>query len=396
MGFSLFTATWVSVLSAFAAWVFVMILGPNRMFRDTIVERAHIYLTTLLPERINGFLRVTIGESAMASAERVGTSLFGRRNPIFQIFGIVLYLLGVGVFFIEAAPMIPNRYVGSWQWVTIGLSLAVNMASYTLACIKDPGIVSAENVDSACTLFAPDQLLYFESKCRTCHLCKPARSKHCSACGHCIQMLDHHCIWLNNCVGLYNARYFLVFLVSFANICIYGSYIFATILLELRHVRGLVGTLVWDDDAMDMVTLSFKSSILHLMDENVLLAIVTVLLFVLTPAILFFAAYQIRISMLGYTSNEESKWLNVDDAIKDGVVFCIHGEGGTSMSNGEMDGSVFELVEKKDQEADVRAKTLVTRLSQVKNRYDRGSWQNLVLLMSPPQMPTRSNKSHVL
>ncbi|KAJ2114321.1 palmitoyltransferase swf1 [Coemansia sp. RSA 922] len=209
-------------------------------------------------------------------------------------------------------------------------------------------------------------------------------------------MLDHHCIWLNNCVGLYNARYFLVFLVSFANICIYGSYIFATILLELRHVRGLVGTLVWDDDAMDMVTLSFKSSILHLMDENVLLAIVTVLLLVLTPAILFFAAYQIRISMLGYTSNEESKWLNVDDAIKDGVVFCIHGEGGTSMSSGEMDGSVFELVEKEDQEADVRAKTLVTCLSQVKNRYDRGPWQNLVLLMSPPQAPTRFSKPHVL
>ncbi|KAJ2804004.1 hypothetical protein H4S07_004331 [Coemansia furcata] len=131
------------------------------------------------------------------------------------------------------------------------------------------------------------------------------------------------------------------------------------------------------------------------MDENVLLAIVTVLLVVLTPAILFFAAYQIRISMLGYTTNEESKWLTVDDAIKDGVVFFVHGEGGMSTSNGEMSDGVFELVEKEDQEADSRTKTLVTHLSQVKNRYDRGAWQNLVLLMFAPHTPARSSRPHL-
>ncbi|KAJ2350212.1 palmitoyltransferase swf1 [Coemansia sp. RSA 2671] len=279
--------------------------------------------------------------------------------------------------------------------ITIILALAVNMASYTLACIKDPGVVCAENVDSACALFTPDQLLYFEAKCRTCHLRKPARSKHCSACGHCIQMLDHHCIWLNNCVGLSNARYFLLFIASFAAICVYGSYIFATIFMELRHSQGLVGSKVWDDDAMEMVKLSLKSSILLLMDENVLLAVITVLLMVLSPAILFFAAYQFRISMLGYTSNEESKWLNVADAITDGVVFCIHGGGGASMSSGEKDGGVFEIVEKEDQEADLRAKTPVTHLSQVKNHYDRGAWQNLVLLMFPPRVQSRTNKLHI-
>ncbi|KAJ2492968.1 palmitoyltransferase swf1 [Coemansia sp. RSA 2050] len=279
--------------------------------------------------------------------------------------------------------------------ITISLALAVNMVSYTLACIKDPGVVSAENVDSACALFTPDQLLYFEAKCRTCRLRKPARSKHCSACGHCIQMMDHHCIWLNSCVGLHNARYFLLFLASFAAICVYGSYIFATILLELRHTRGLMDSMVWDDDAMEMVKLSLKSSILFLMDENVLLAVITVLLMVLAPAILFFAAYQFRISMLGYTSNEESKWLNVADAIKDGVVFCIHSDGGASTSSGVMDGGVFQIVEKEDQEADLRAKTLVTHLSQVKNRYDRGAWQNLALLMFPPQIQSRTSKLHI-
>ncbi|KAJ2547596.1 hypothetical protein GGH95_006597, partial [Coemansia sp. RSA 1836] len=49
---SWFTASWVAVLGVFAVWVFIMILGPNRMFRDTLVERAHIYLTESLPEKI--------------------------------------------------------------------------------------------------------------------------------------------------------------------------------------------------------------------------------------------------------------------------------------------------------------------------------------------------------
>ncbi|KAJ1999954.1 palmitoyltransferase swf1 [Coemansia thaxteri] len=365
------------------------------MFRDTVVERANFYMTTSLPSKAVRFLRVSVGEAAVAKVERASNALFGQRNPIFQVFAIVLYLLGVGVFFVEAAPAIPNRYVGSWQWIPIVATLAVNIVSFTLACARDPGIVDGDNVDSACALFRPDQLLFFETTCRTCQQRKPARSKHCSACGHCIQMMDHHCMWLNNCVGLGNVRYFLVFLLSFAVVCIYGSFLFATTLLELRHTRGLVDVAVWDEDVGDMVRLSLKASILLLMDENVLLAIVTVLLVVLTPAILFFAAYQFRIGMLGYTSNEESKWLSVDDAVKDGVVFCIHNKGETTIAENSASASTYELIEKADQAADVRPKTLVTHLSQIKNQYDRGAWQNLLLLLSTPATTVRPKKAHV-
>ncbi|KAJ2235146.1 palmitoyltransferase swf1 [Coemansia sp. RSA 485] len=382
---SAFTLCWVSALLAFSAWVFVLLLGRNRMFRGTVVEKANIYCMQTLPGNIDRWLRAGISDAFVHRAQALWLSLFGRRNPVFQVFAIALYLLGLAVFMTQAAPMIPNRYVHGWQWITITLTLTVNMGTYAIACWVDPGVVDAANVDHACSLFKPDGLLYFQGAvCRTCHLRKPARSKHCSACGHCVQMMDHHCMWLNNCIGLNNARWFLGFLVSFSAVCIYGSYIFATVLLELRHTRGLVHAMVRDEDSGELVPLSFKTSILYLLDENVLLAVLLVLLLILTPAIAIFSAYQMRIVSLGYTSNEETKWLNVADDIKDEVLFVVEQDGGKSE---------YAIVEKEVQPTDHRRKQLVTDLAQVKNAYDRGAWANLCFLMFPP-VSNRPKKTH--
>ncbi|KAI9502269.1 DHHC palmitoyltransferase-domain-containing protein [Coemansia spiralis] len=303
-------------------------------------------------------------------------ALFGRRNPLFQILAVVLYWAGIAVFVFQAAPMIPNRYVGRWQWAPILLTLATNIASYVLACATSPGIVDPSNEDAACRVFPYDNLLYYaDRRCRTCHTRKPARSKHCSVCGRCVQMMDHHCIWLNTCVGLHNVRWFLLFLASFSAVCIYGSYLFATVVLEMRLVLGLDRLLVWNDEQQRMEPLSFKSSLLYLLDDSPLLAIVLVLLLVLTPAVVLFCGYQVRISMLGYTNNEESKWLNVAEAIGDQVVY----------ETAAPEGPVYEVIEKDEQPADSRPRRCVGSLAEVKNMYDHGAVGNLALLFFPPK-----------
>eukprot|EP01112_Ceratiomyxa_fruticulosa_P022021 TRINITY_DN7953_c0_g1_i1.p1 TRINITY_DN7953_c0_g1~~TRINITY_DN7953_c0_g1_i1.p1 ORF type:complete len:602 (-),score=83.07 TRINITY_DN7953_c0_g1_i1:56-1861(-) len=51
------------------------------------------------------------------------------------------------------------------------------------------------------------------SICPSCLIVRPIRSKHCSACNHCVVLFDHHCTWLDGCVGGGNIREFALFVL---------------------------------------------------------------------------------------------------------------------------------------------------------------------------------------
>ncbi|KAM9332164.1 palmitoyltransferase ZDHHC23-B isoform 2-T3 [Pholidichthys leucotaenia] len=58
--------------------------------------------------------------------------------------------------------------------------------------------------------------------CQVCRVERPPRAGHCRICGVCVLRLDHHCVWINNCVGQANHRSFLLTLFFFLLTSVYG------------------------------------------------------------------------------------------------------------------------------------------------------------------------------
>ncbi|XP_060213269.1 probable protein S-acyltransferase 12 isoform X1 [Lycium barbarum] len=116
--------------------------------------------------------------------------------------------------------------------------LVLLMWSYIKVVIQDPGsvpenwkLVSEQNIEEGNSValsdyasienptstLSTDQIERRQSQsrgyCSKCHNGKPPRCHHCSVCQRCVLKMDHHCIWVVNCVGARNYKFFLLFVM---------------------------------------------------------------------------------------------------------------------------------------------------------------------------------------
>jgi len=99
----------------------------------------------------------------------------------------------------------------------------ISVFTYLFLIKSNPGIIPSRNIGNSVIEECQKDLINIESNgtrvnfdrvCNTCWVLKDLRTKHCSACNVCVSEFDHHCVWLNNCVGGGNHRWFVLLCIT--------------------------------------------------------------------------------------------------------------------------------------------------------------------------------------
>ncbi|KAI0167430.1 hypothetical protein BJ166DRAFT_519924 [Pestalotiopsis sp. NC0098] len=130
------------------------------------------------------------------------------------IFAGSLFLVAVGWFL----TVLPGTF-SDHPLLNFAFATAIGLCGYFYATsmVFDPGFVPKMNgiaeqkavIDELLSLWKFDESNF----CVSCMIRTPLRSKHCKRCQRCVAKHDHHCPWINNCVGVNNHRHFFYYLI---------------------------------------------------------------------------------------------------------------------------------------------------------------------------------------
>jgi hypothetical protein len=91
------------------------------------------------------------------------------------------------------------------------ISFIVSVFFFIFVWLKDPGYLKKSPTLDFYELL---QIFDPESLCPECEVIRTPRSRHCNICNQCVNRFDHHCPWVNNCVGAGNHGWFFAYIVS--------------------------------------------------------------------------------------------------------------------------------------------------------------------------------------
>ena len=269
------------------------------------------FLFQSLPSSFKKYAKVFLGESIYNLIADLYDYLFYRRNPFLQATYLIILNGAYFVWLIHGQPQLPCYFLGK-EHALIGLvGVSICHISFVFACSVSPGVITQENVQ--CFMHQPyDGLMFVENKtCSTCLTLKPPRSKHCDMCGICVPTFDHHCIWLNQCVGELNYKYFLSFLFIHVMFFFYATYVTFYVMFSEVYDQQL-----FSKTFVNMATRTeHKATPLmifkYIAYRQLPMTLLCVLAFVMGLAILGFLIYHLYLVYTGVTTNESFKWKNI-------------------------------------------------------------------------------------
>jgi len=175
-----------------------------------------------------------------------------RRDPcgftcLFMTYGAVIYADYVVTRWILFQTMADSPWLVV-NLVAFNLVVVLLLTSHARAVFSDPGIVPlpAHPIDFSDNHIADGKHSAIPPPdddwtiCTRCEMYRPPRAHHCRICQRCIRRMDHHCPWINNCVGERNQKYFLQFLFYVGVLAVY-SVILVVVSWYMEGLDGLEG-----------------------------------------------------------------------------------------------------------------------------------------------------------
>lgn len=126
-----------------------------------------------------------------------------------QIATWVGFLAFITAFYKSVSPHIAENRTIYWQFAYGFVSFAT-AASGLLVTALDPMDPTAAKEREAREQSKYYDVSSFPKICNFCIIHTAKSTKHCGHCRKCVAAFDHHCLWVNNCVGGRNYAWFIV------------------------------------------------------------------------------------------------------------------------------------------------------------------------------------------
>ncbi|XP_070616985.1 palmitoyltransferase ZDHHC4 isoform X2 [Erythrolamprus reginae] len=266
-------------------------------------RREQSFSWTLIRGTNQVFSRVIPG-AVYRAAQKAIHGLFHSRTSFFVVLHLILEGLVYGEYTWEVFSYCQELQFNRLLLLLPYVLLVVNVTFFILCSKSNPGIITKSNQLLFVDAYAYDGLMFRQdAECPTCAVRKPARSRHCGVCRGCIHRFDHHCIWLNNCIGAFNIRFFLCYLLTLTSMAASIAVVTVGFLTQIVLLSNLtLGHYIDDQDQEHPVDTFFVIQELFLTFPRIVFMLgFVILLVVILGSYFCFILYLI---LTNQTSNE--------------------------------------------------------------------------------------------